>query len=429
MKKTLHALGVSALLALSILGAPSTFASGGDLSVGSSSVWFSTDSYLEGNTIRIWASVANNSSEDLLGSVHLTANGNQIGSDQAVSALAGKTDEVFVDWTPSTYGTYSIQVTVTPWEATGDDGSNNSTSKSVTVVQDTDRDGISNASDADDDNDGVLDSEDAFPTNRDEIKDSDGDGKGNNADTDDDNDGTLDVDDQLPEDPKFTKDMDGDGFADEIDEDIDGDLLSNEAETSTGTMMVVRDTDGDFVIDGTDAFPLDPTEWSDVDGDGMGDNSDLDIDGDEILNEEDSDPSNPAPNAEADQDVFLTSLDEEVTFDASESVDDGGIVKYVWQFDEETVEGPTVTKSFDSSGLKVAPLTVYDAEGQSDSVQVKVHVFDKAFLVKAISFSLLLLLLAFYLIYRYNRRASGKNANKHPGAKQKNGAQATPNKR
>ncbi len=415
MKKTLHAFIFSVILALStsLLSAPSALAAGGDLSVDSSSVWFSTDSYLEGHTIRIWASVANNSTEDLLGSVHFTANGAQIGSDQAVSALAGKTDEVFVDWVPATYGSFTIQVSVTPWESTGDNGSNNVTSKSVTVVQDTDRDGLSNGSDPDDDNDGVSDPEDAFPTTKSESKDSDGDGKGNNSDNDDDNDGTLDVDDQLPEDPKFTKDMDGDGFADEIDEDIDGDLLANTDEESRGTMIKVPDTDGDFVLDGVDLFPTDPTEWADTDSDGVGDNSDPDIDNDGLLNEVDADPSNPAPEAEADQDAVLASLDEAVTFDASGSVDNEGIVKYVWQFGEETVEGPTVIKSFDSAGLKVAVLTVYDAQGQSDSMEVKVHVFDKAFLVEAISFSLFVLLLAFYLIYRYNRRAPGKKATKN----------------
>ena len=35
------------------------------------------------------------------------------------------------------------------------------------------------------------------------------------------------------------------------------------------------DTDGDGVGDNSDAFPLDPGEWSDTDGDGVGDNSDV----------------------------------------------------------------------------------------------------------------------------------------------------------
>lgn len=41
-----------------------------------------------------------------------------------------------------------------------------------------------------------------------------------------------------------------------------------------------RDTDGDGVPDVDDAFPLDPTEWLDTDGDGIGNNRDTDDDGD-----------------------------------------------------------------------------------------------------------------------------------------------------
>ena len=46
--------------------------------------------------------------------------------------------------------------------------------------------------DDDDDNDGVSDEDDAFPTDPDESVDTDGDGIGNNADPDDDNDGFTD---------------------------------------------------------------------------------------------------------------------------------------------------------------------------------------------------------------------------------------------
>lgn len=412
MKKNFSALLLAFMVSTSVLSAP-THATGGDLSLGDASVWFSTDSYLEGHTIRIWASVANGSTEDLLGSVRISANSKQVGVDQAVSALAGKTDEVFVDWVPTSYGTYSITVTVTPWESAGDNPSNNTVTKSVTVVQDSDRDGNPNSTDVDDDNDNVNDEEDEFPTNKEESKDSDGDGQGNNADQDDDNDGTGDAADQLPEDPNYTKDMDGDGFADEIDKDVDGDGLENKDETRASTTITNPDSDGDFYLDGTDLYPLDASEWADTDEDGVGDNSDPDIDNDQLLNEVDSDPSNPAPVANADEDILLASIDEEITFDAGESEDDREIVKYVWNFGDESFEGRTVTYAYDSAGTKVATLTVYDAEGQSDTIDVKVHVFGKGFLIKAISFSLFLLLLAFYLIYRYNRRALGKKTKKN----------------
>ena len=101
---------------------------------------------------------------------------------------------------------------------------------------DTDRDGMPDASDPDDDNDGVADADDAFPLDPDESVDTDGDGTGDNADADDDNDGVGDADDAFPLDPDESVDTDGDGTGDNAD----------------------ADDDNDGVLDGDDAFPLDP---------------------------------------------------------------------------------------------------------------------------------------------------------------------------
>ena len=49
---------------------------------------------------------------------------------------------------------------------------------------------------------------------------------------------------------------------------------------SAGGGSVLLDTDGDGVEDNIDAFPLDPTEWSDTDSDGIGNNIDIDDDND-----------------------------------------------------------------------------------------------------------------------------------------------------
>lgn len=53
------------------------------------------------------------------------------------------------------------------------------------------------------------------------------------------------------------------------------------------------DIDGDGVPDASDRFPRDPGEAYDVDGDGIGDNSDTDIDGDGIANGDDVYPNDP----------------------------------------------------------------------------------------------------------------------------------------
>tara|TARA_R110002072_G_scaffold20841_5_gene75223 strand:- start:8693 stop:12775 length:4083 start_codon:yes stop_codon:yes gene_type:complete len=68
----------------------------------------------------------------------------------------------------------------------------------ATSLLDFDLDGSPDEIDSDDDNDGIPDTEDAFPLNADEALDTDGDGTGNNADTDDDGDGVPDTQDTFP---------------------------------------------------------------------------------------------------------------------------------------------------------------------------------------------------------------------------------------
>jgi dipeptidyl aminopeptidase/acylaminoacyl peptidase len=83
---------------------------------------------------------------------------------------------------------------------------------------DNDRDGIGDACDPDDDNDGVPDVDDEFPYDSTESVDTDGDGIGNNADPDDDNDSVPDAADNcaLTFNPDQT-DFDLDGIGDVCD--------------------------------------------------------------------------------------------------------------------------------------------------------------------------------------------------------------------
>ncbi|MEK7146301.1 MAG: PKD domain-containing protein, partial [Patescibacteria group bacterium] len=303
------------------------------------------------------------------------------------SVVVGQTSTVFMDWTPTSFGSYTITVTIYPWDAAQDNANNNTVVKTVYVEQDTDHDGVANNKDDDWDGDQVKNEEDQFPLNAKESKDTDGDGQGNGVDTDDDNDGVLDTEDALPEDGNYSKDQDGDKVPDENDDDVDGDGILNTDEAKTETDPSLADTDGDGVMDGTDAFPTDSGEWQDSDEDGSGDNSDPDLDGDGAANDEDLAPRDSAPTASADKTVYLTSLNDEIQFDASESEDkDGSIVQYLWDFGTEVVEGPSVIRSFDSRGLQVATLTVVDDSGQSDTVDVKIRVIDFRFFIGALFF-------------------------------------------
>jgi hypothetical protein len=144
-------------------------------------------------------------------------------------------------------------------------------------TNDSDGDGVANNADAfpldstettDTDGDGVGDNTDAFPSDATETIDTDDDGVGNNMDGDDDNDGVIDADDAAPLDP--TNDSDADGLANNADAfpldntettDTDGDGVGNNTDV---------DDDGDGVIDIDDPYPLDSTRQSqkllDIDG-------------------------------------------------------------------------------------------------------------------------------------------------------------------
>lgn len=91
-----------------------------------------------------------------------------------------------------------------------------------------DGDAFGDACDTDDDNDGVLDTEDLFPFDPTESVDTDGDGIGNNSDSDDDNDNVADIDDNCPLDAnEFQEDFESDGIGDVCDPDDDNDGVAD----------------------------------------------------------------------------------------------------------------------------------------------------------------------------------------------------------
>ncbi len=79
--------------------------------------------------------------------------------------------------------------------------------------------------------------------------------------------------------------------------DSDGDGITDCDEIGLGTSPSKRDSDDDTVDDGEDAFPLDPGESVDTDGDSVGNNADPDDDDDGFSDEEEiaagSDPLDP----------------------------------------------------------------------------------------------------------------------------------------
>ena len=142
------------------------------------------------------------------------------------------------------------------------------------------------------------------------------------------------------------EDTDGDGLPDDLpdyydsttgdlveDEDDDGDGIDDAAEASSdpATDPLDPDTDGDGYCDGPtavagvceagpDAFPLDPTEWLDTDGDGIGNEADTDDDGDGVDDELDDFPLDPAEWLDTDGDGIGNEAD---TDDDGDGMSDG----------------------------------------------------------------------------------------------------------
>lgn len=208
------------------------------------------------------------------------------------------------------------------WPASEDPNDQDATNPGTPFI-DTDGDGVGDSIDLDDDNDGVADTHDAFPLDASESRDGDGDGIGDNADHDDDNDHVVDSQDAFPFDATESVDTDGDGIGNNADTDDDNDGLSDTAEIAAGTNPLLKDTDGDGRFDAADAFPLDPAESVDTDGDGIGNNADTDDDGDGVPDTVEIKNGTKPLLADTDGDGVNDNADV-FPLDATESVDTDG---------------------------------------------------------------------------------------------------------
>jgi len=191
----------------------------------------------------------------------------------------------------------------------------------------------------DSDNDGIPDSDDAFPNNDQETTDTDGDGIGDNTDPDIDGDGISNEDEQAagtdPSDETDTPtDTDGDGLVDAIDSDDDNDGVSDADEIASGSDPTESDTDGDGLDDGLEASLGTDATSSDSNGDGVDDNQELedqidpndpdsDTDGDGISDAQELDDGTNPLSSDTDSDS-VTDSEDDLPLDPTETTDTDG---------------------------------------------------------------------------------------------------------
>jgi len=106
---------------------------------------------------------------------------------------------------------------------------------------------------------------------------------------DSDGDGYRDDVDAFVYDSEEWSDNDGDGIGDNADTDDDNDGLTDSEEESIGTNPLSRDTDSDGISDMDDCNPLNGAMYTDTDSDGLCDESDPDADDDGWVNEDEFD--------------------------------------------------------------------------------------------------------------------------------------------
>jgi hypothetical protein len=111
--------------------------------------------------------------------------------------------------------------------------------------------------------------------------DADGDGTGDACEPDTDGDGVIDDNDAFPGDPTETTDSDNDGVGNNRDNCVNT-ANAGQADLDRDGLgdACDNDIDGDGVPNNQDKFPNNPAESKDADNDGIGDNADTDDDND-----------------------------------------------------------------------------------------------------------------------------------------------------
>ncbi|MBT4334867.1 hypothetical protein HOD65_00210, partial [bacterium] len=172
-----------------------------DLQIIPGDIYFSEDILIAGDSVRIYASVRNVGTEDIVGYVSFFQGIELIGNSQPVSVLPSRVDDVFVDFVVPDVASFNVVARVQGTEPVDQNNSNNETQTALLYPEhDFDGDGIVDSQDNDDDNDGLLDTQE----NQNQCPYI--------LDADSDNDGYNDSTDKFPCDSSEWLDTDNDGL-------------------------------------------------------------------------------------------------------------------------------------------------------------------------------------------------------------------------
>jgi hypothetical protein len=127
-------------------------------------LWYSQEKIFSGDVVRIYVAIRNNTGSDLSGTVEFFDGDIRI-ERKSVQALDGRIIESWADWKP-TYGTHTLSANLARTELHKVGSSTQAVEvtsalaeDSIFVDHDTDKDGVGNEDDTDDDADGISDAQ------------------------------------------------------------------------------------------------------------------------------------------------------------------------------------------------------------------------------------------------------------------------------
>jgi len=170
---------VIALLVSSLLFGLTRHASAAlyDVSIEAGDIAFSPPELIIGTATRIYATIANVGQRDVEGVVRFYEGQELIGSKPFSVRAAVRPEDAWVGWTPQAYGATTIRVVVENDDAFADGApGNNVATLPIFVDRDTDRDGVPDRQDDDQDNDLLLNTDEAARGTNPLLADTDGDG-------------------------------------------------------------------------------------------------------------------------------------------------------------------------------------------------------------------------------------------------------------